>query len=34
MDFEYRPPAPGLLRFEVQQRTGLWKNQLSIRVER
>jgi FtsP/CotA-like multicopper oxidase with cupredoxin domain len=34
MDFEYRPRAPGLLRLEVQQRTGLWKTQLPIRVER
>jgi FtsP/CotA-like multicopper oxidase with cupredoxin domain len=33
MDFEYRPNAPGLLRLEVQQRTGAWKTQLPIRVE-
>jgi FtsP/CotA-like multicopper oxidase with cupredoxin domain len=34
MDFEYRPTTPGLLRLEVQQRQGLWKTQLPIRVER
>jgi hypothetical protein len=34
MDFEYRATAPGLLRLEVQQREGLWKTQLPIRVER
>jgi FtsP/CotA-like multicopper oxidase with cupredoxin domain len=33
MDFEYRPTAPGLLRLEVQQRTGAWKTRLPIRVE-
>ncbi len=34
MDFEYRPTAPGPLHLEVQQRTGLWKTRLPIRVER
>jgi FtsP/CotA-like multicopper oxidase with cupredoxin domain len=32
MDFAYTPTAPGLLRLDVQQRTGLWKTQLPIRV--
>jgi len=33
-DFEYRPPAPGLIRLEVMQRTGAWKMApLPIRVE-
>lgn len=34
MDFEYRPTAPGLMRLEVQQRSGVWKTQLPIRVDR
>lgn len=33
MDFEYRPIAAGLMHLEIQQRTGLWKNHLPIRVE-
>ena len=33
-DFEYRPTAPGVLRLDVQQRTGAWKTQLPIVVER
>jgi hypothetical protein len=33
MDFEYRPTAPGLLRLEVAQRTGLWKTELPVRVD-
>ncbi|HSE67071.1 MAG TPA: multicopper oxidase domain-containing protein [Gemmatimonadales bacterium] len=33
-DFEYRPSAPGLIRLEVMQRTGVWKMApLPIRVE-
>jgi len=32
MDFEYRPTEPGLLRLDVQQRTGAWKTSLPIRV--
>lgn len=31
---EYVPTTPGLLRLEVEQRTGAWKTQLPIRVER
>ena len=34
MDFEYVPKTPGLLRLEVEQRTGVWKTALPIRVER
>jgi manganese oxidase len=34
MDFEYTPTAPGVLRLEVEQRTGEWKTALPIRVER
>jgi FtsP/CotA-like multicopper oxidase with cupredoxin domain len=34
MDFEYTPTAPGLLRLEVEQRTGAWKTEMPIRVER
>jgi FtsP/CotA-like multicopper oxidase with cupredoxin domain len=34
MDFEYRPTAPGLMRLEVAQRTGLWKTHLPIRIEK
>jgi FtsP/CotA-like multicopper oxidase with cupredoxin domain len=34
MDFEYRPLAPGTMRLEVAQRTGSWKTQLPIKVER
>lgn len=34
MDFEYRPIVPGVLRLDVAQRTGAWKTQLPIRVER
>ena len=34
MDFEYTPTAPGLLRLEIEQRTGAWKNALPIRVQR
>jgi FtsP/CotA-like multicopper oxidase with cupredoxin domain len=33
MDFEYRAEKPGLLQFDVQQRTGIWKTHLPIRVE-
>ena len=33
MDFEYTPTAPGLLRLEVEQRTGAWTTELPIRVE-
>ena len=33
MDFEYVPKTPGLLRLEVEQRTGVWKTALPIRVE-
>lgn len=34
MDFEYRPAAPGMLRLEVMQRTGVWTMPpLPIRVE-
>jgi FtsP/CotA-like multicopper oxidase with cupredoxin domain len=33
MDFEYRPTTPGVMRLEVQQRQGIWKLQLPIRVE-
>jgi len=33
MDFEYRPTAPGLMRLDVAQRTGLWKTHLPIRIE-
>ena len=33
-DFEYRPAAPGMLRLMVMQRTGIWKMELPIRVER
>ena len=34
MDFEYRPTAPGLMRLDVEQRTGGWKTHLPIRIER
>jgi FtsP/CotA-like multicopper oxidase with cupredoxin domain len=34
MDFEYRPTAPGLMRLDVEQRTGSWKTHLPIRIER
>jgi manganese oxidase len=34
MDFEFQPTAPGQLRLDVQQRTGVWKTHLPIRVER
>lgn len=34
MDYEFTPTAPGLLRLEVEQRTGAFKNHLPIRVER
>ena len=34
MDFEYTPTAPGVLRLEVEQRTGAWKTALPIRVDR
>ena len=33
MDFEYRPTAPGLMRLDVEQRTGWWKTHLPIRIE-
>ena len=33
MDFEYRPTVPGLMRLEVQQRQGIWKTELPIRVD-
>ena len=33
MDFEYRATAPGLLRLDVQQRTGIWKTALPIKIE-
>lgn len=33
MDFEYQPPAPGILRLVVMQRTEVWKMELPIRVE-
>jgi FtsP/CotA-like multicopper oxidase with cupredoxin domain len=32
MDFEYRPTSPGLMVLDVEQRTGVWKTQLPIRV--
>lgn len=32
-DFEYVPATPGLLRLEVEQRQGLWKTELPIRVD-
>jgi FtsP/CotA-like multicopper oxidase with cupredoxin domain len=32
MDFEYRPTSPGLMVLDVEQRTGLWKTRLPIRV--
>ncbi len=34
MDFEYVPKTSGLLRLQVEQRTGVWKTELPIRVER
>lgn len=34
MDYEYVPKAAGVLRLEVEQRTGLWKSVLPIVVER
>lgn len=34
MDFEYMPTVPGLLRLEVEQRQGIWKTELPIRVDR
>jgi hypothetical protein len=34
MDFEYTPTAPGLLRLEVEQRTGDWKTHLPVLVVR
>jgi FtsP/CotA-like multicopper oxidase with cupredoxin domain len=34
MDYEFTPTAPGILRLEVEQRTGAFKNHLPIRVER
>jgi len=34
MDFEYRPSTPGLMRLDVQQRTGIWKTHLPIVVDR
>ena len=34
MDYEFTPTAPGLLRLEVEQRQGIFKNHLPIRVER
>jgi FtsP/CotA-like multicopper oxidase with cupredoxin domain len=34
MDFEYVPTAPGLLRLEVEQRTGDWVKHVPIRVDR
>ena len=34
MDFEYVPAAPGPLRLEVEQRTGVWRKELPILVER
>lgn len=34
MDYEYVPKALGVLRLEVEQRTGIWKTALPIRVER
>ena len=33
MDFEFRAPSPGVLRLDVQQRTGIWKTALPIKVE-
>ena len=33
MDFEYEPRAPGVMRLDVEQRTGEWKTHLPIRVE-
>jgi hypothetical protein len=33
MDFEYRPPMPGLLRLLVMQRTGVWRTELPLRAE-
>jgi len=32
MDFEYRPMMPGLLELDIEQRTGVWKTHLPIRV--
>ena len=32
MDFEYRPATPGLMELDVEQRTGVWKTHLPIRV--
>lgn len=32
MDYEYVAKAPGVLRLEVEQRTGIWKAVLPIRV--
>ena len=34
MDFEFTPTAPGILRLEVEQRTGAFKNHLPIKVDR
>ena len=33
MDFEYEPTSPGLMRLDVEQRTGVWKTHLPIKVE-
>ena len=33
MDFEYQPTSPGLMRLDVEQRTGEWKTHLPITVE-
>jgi FtsP/CotA-like multicopper oxidase with cupredoxin domain len=33
MDYEYVPKGLGVLRLEVEQRTGIWKAALPIRVE-
>ena len=33
-DFMYRPSAPGLMRLDVEQRTGAWKTHLPIAIER
>jgi len=34
MDFEYRATSPGLLRLDIEQRTGIWRTALPIKVER
>ena len=32
MDFEYRPTTPGLLELDIEQRTGVWKTHLPIKI--